>query len=98
MLRRDRLPEALAASMWSINGAAKILGCSWHTVDSDLQAIRDSGRFNRDESLLRRLERDRQILSVLELRERGYSFREIARRTGIPLATCHRWWHDEMAS
>ena len=55
-------------------------------------------RFNVDEVRLRRLQRERMTLVVLDLRERCYSFREIVRRTGIPLATCHRWWHREMAS
>ena len=38
-LRRSRVVAALGASGFSINGAAKIVGCSWHTVKNDMQAI-----------------------------------------------------------
>lgn len=44
MLRRNRVPAALGASGFSINGAAKIVGCSWHTLASDLRLISGSER------------------------------------------------------
>ena len=91
--RRARVPEALGASGFSINGAAKIVGCSWHTLHDDLRVI--SGH-QRSPKLQRWLERERKKMQVIKWRMAGKTFREISQRAGVPLSTCHRWWHFEM--
>ena len=96
--RRSRVYAALLVA-GSVNGAAQIFECSWHTVNSDLRVLANwPTRFERDPMFRAWVGRERKKIEVLRLREAGCSFREIAKRTGIPLATCHRWWHREMGS
>lgn len=93
--RSIRIVAALGETGFNVNAAAKLVGCSWHTVNTEYRRLlhtRSPGRERRE----RWLQRERKVMSVLKWRMAGKTFREISKRTGVPLSTCHRWWHFEM--